>query len=55
MDANNAYVTADAVRMARILESYDAFWFEEPVEPDIMADSAAVYQLQERARRRRQE
>lgn len=42
VDANNAYVTADAVRMARILESYDAFWFEEPVSPDNMAGSAAV-------------
>ena len=31
VDANNAYVQADAVRMARILEEYDAFWFEEPV------------------------
>ncbi len=42
VDANNAYVTADAVRMARILESYDAFWFEEPVSPDNMRGSAAV-------------
>ena len=40
VDANNAYVHADAVRMARILEAYDAFWFEEPVSPDNMRGSA---------------
>ncbi len=39
-DANNAYVTADAVRMARILETYNAYWFEEPVSPDNMRGSA---------------
>ena len=42
VDANNAYVQADAVRMARILEEYDAFWFEEPVSPDNMRGSAAT-------------
>lgn len=42
VDANNAYVQADAVRMARILEAYDAFWFEEPVSPDNMRGSAAT-------------
>ena len=42
VDANNAYVAADAVRMARILETYNAFWFEEPVSPDNMRGSAAV-------------
>ena len=40
VDANNAYVTADAVRMARILEAYNAYWFEEPVSPDNMRGSA---------------
>ncbi len=40
VDANNAYVHADAVRMARMLETYDAFWFEEPVSPDNMRGSA---------------
>jgi D-arabinonate dehydratase len=40
VDANNAYVHADAVRMGRILEDYAAFWFEEPVSPDNMRGSA---------------
>ncbi len=42
VDANNAYVAADAVRMARVLEQYDVFWFEEPVSPDNMRGSAEV-------------
>ena len=42
VDANNAYVAADAVRMAAILEDYDVFWFEEPVSPDNMRGSAEV-------------
>jgi D-arabinonate dehydratase len=42
VDANNAYVAADAVRMARILEDYRAFWFEEPVSPDNMRGSSAT-------------
>ena len=42
VDANNAYVAADAVRMAKLLERHDAFWFEEPVSPDNMRGSAAT-------------
>ncbi|MBM4435857.1 MAG: mandelate racemase/muconate lactonizing enzyme family protein [Actinobacteria bacterium] len=42
VDANNAYVAADAVRMAKILETYDTYWFEEPVSPDNMRGSAEV-------------
>ena len=42
VDANNAYVAADAIRMARILEDHRAFWFEEPVSPDNMRGSAAT-------------
>lgn len=42
VDANNAYVVADAVRMARILEEYRVFWFEEPVSPDNMRGSAST-------------
>jgi len=45
VDANNAYVHADAVRMGRILEDYDAFWFEEPVSPDNMRGSALTARL----------
>ena len=45
VDANNAYVHADAVRMGRILEEYDAFWFEEPVSPDNMRGSALTARL----------
>lgn len=42
VDANNAYSTADAIRMARRLERYDLFWFEEPVSPDNVPACAEV-------------
>ena len=42
VDANNAYLASDAVRMARVLERYDAFWFEEPVSPDNLRGSTEV-------------
>ena len=45
VDANNAYVHADAVRMGRTLEHYDVFWFEEPVSPDNMRGSALTARL----------
>jgi len=34
VDANCAYRAYDAIRVARRLESYDVYWFEEPVAPD---------------------
>ncbi|GAY25747.1 hypothetical protein ATG_09500 [Desulfurococcaceae archaeon AG1] len=33
-DANTAYNVATAVRVGRMLERYEAVWFEEPVPPD---------------------
>lgn len=34
VDANNAYYYPEAIRMAKKLEDFDIFWFEEPVAPD---------------------
>ncbi len=34
VDANCAYRAHEAIRVARLIEPYDVFWFEEPVQPD---------------------
>jgi len=34
VDANNAYRYYEAIEIARKIEKYDIFWFEEPVMPD---------------------
>ena len=34
VDANCAYRHYEAIRLARRMEEYDIFWFEEPVAPD---------------------
>lgn len=34
VDANHAYNASLAVRLARKMEEYDIFWFEEPVPPE---------------------
>lgn len=34
VDANNAYYYYEAIEIARKIEKYDVFWFEEPVYPD---------------------
>ncbi len=34
VDANNAYRFYEAIEMARKMEKYDVYWFEEPVAPD---------------------
>lgn len=34
VDANCAYKTYEAIQMARRIEEYDVFWFEEPLAPD---------------------
>jgi L-alanine-DL-glutamate epimerase-like enolase superfamily enzyme len=34
VDANCAYRYYEAIQMARAMEDYDIFWFEEPVAPD---------------------
>ena len=42
VDANNAYAAYQAVELARKMEPYDVFWFEEPVAPDDYRGHARV-------------
>jgi L-alanine-DL-glutamate epimerase-like enolase superfamily enzyme len=42
VDANNAYTAYQAIDMARKIEPYDIFWFEEPVAPDDYRGHAQV-------------
>lgn len=42
IDANCAYRAYEAIRFARMVEPYDVFWFEEPVQPDDIAGYAAI-------------
>jgi len=34
VDANHAYCAAEAIQLARQMESYHIYWFEEPVPPE---------------------
>ncbi|MEZ4867588.1 MAG: mandelate racemase/muconate lactonizing enzyme family protein [Caldilineaceae bacterium] len=34
VDANCAYKVREALQLARLIEEYDPFWFEEPIAPD---------------------
>lgn len=34
VDANHAYNAAEAIRLAKKMEKYDIYWFEEPVPPE---------------------
>jgi len=42
VDANNAYSPLEAMKMARLLEEYDIYWFEEPVHAEDYAGLAQV-------------
>lgn len=42
VDANNAYSRLDALKMARLLEERDIFWFEEPLSPEDNAGAAEL-------------
>jgi len=42
VDANNAYSALDAITIARRLEKYEPFWFEEPVHAEDYAGLAKV-------------
>ena len=42
VDGNNAYTSYQAIKIARKMEEYDIFWFEEPVPAEDIAGSAAV-------------
>ena len=34
IDANHAYNLVEAVKLAKAVEKYDIFWFEEPISPE---------------------
>lgn len=42
LDANNKWNAYEAIRFGRMVEKYDIYWFEEPVEPDDFAGCAEV-------------
>lgn len=42
VDANNAYLPHEAIRVARAIEDLDIAWFEEPVNADDYAGQGAV-------------
>ena len=48
VDANNAYTYSEAIRIAKRMEEFDIFWFEEPVSPDdyrghkLVADATSI-------------
>ncbi len=42
LDANNAWNAYDAIRFGRMVEKYEPYWFEEPVEPDDFTGCAEV-------------
>jgi L-alanine-DL-glutamate epimerase-like enolase superfamily enzyme len=42
LDANNKWNAYEAIRFGRMVEKYDPYWFEEPVEPDDFAGCAEV-------------
>ena len=42
VDANNAYAAYEAIELARKIEPFDIFWFEEPVAPDDYRGHAQV-------------
>lgn len=42
VDANNVYTSYQAIKIARKMEAYDIFWFEEPVPAEDIEGSARV-------------
>jgi L-alanine-DL-glutamate epimerase-like enolase superfamily enzyme len=42
VDGNNVYTAYEAIKMARRMEEYDIFWFEEPVPAEDIEGSAKV-------------
>lgn len=42
VDANCAYRAHEAIRIARLMEPHDIYWFEEPVAPDDYAGHARL-------------
>lgn len=42
IDANNRWTAFEAIRFGRMVEKYNPYWFEEPVEADDFAGSAQV-------------
>lgn len=44
VDANNAWNAYDSIRFGRLVDKYNLYWFEEPVEPDDFKGCAEVKQ-----------
>lgn len=44
VDANSAYTVYEAIEVARKMEAFDVFWFEEPVAPDDYRGHARIAQ-----------
>ena len=44
LDANNRWTAPEAIRFGQMVEKYNPFWFEEPVEADDFAGCAEVKQ-----------
>jgi L-alanine-DL-glutamate epimerase-like enolase superfamily enzyme len=44
VDANGSYAVHDAIMMARKMEGFDIYWFEEPVAPDNYRGHAQIAQ-----------
>jgi L-alanine-DL-glutamate epimerase-like enolase superfamily enzyme len=44
IDANNRWTAFEAIHFGHMVEKYNPYWFEEPVEPDDFAGSARVRQ-----------
>ncbi len=42
VDANNAYNRLDALRMGRMMEDLNVYWFEEPLAPDDLEGAAEL-------------
>ena len=46
VDANCAYKRYDAIKIAKEIEKYDIFWFEEPINPDDYKGHKIIVNLQ---------
>jgi len=42
VDANSGYNVNDAIKLGRLLERYDVYWFEEPTTPDNLPGYAKI-------------
>ena len=42
VDANSGYSVNDSIKIGRLLEKYDVYWFEEPTTPDNLPGYAKI-------------